>query len=93
MKRPYCKIDGVKYQLYMINDVIRFPDDGRPMPDLNKMVIDYMNGRIPLSDLFDYAVNSGSSYEYVQGIYGHRGMNNHIVTQGREKTKSFRLFR
>lgn len=94
MKRPYCKIDGVKHQLYIVNDVIRFPDDGREAPyNLNNMIIDYITGKTPLSDMFDYAINSGSSYEYVRGIYSHQGMNNHIVTQGKENTKSFRFFK
>lgn len=93
MQRPYCIIDGVRHQLHMINDVIRFPDDNRPMPDLNKAIIDYAEGKAPLSDMFDYAINSGSSYEYVRGIYSHDGCNNHIVTQGKENTKSFKLYR
>ena len=94
MKRPFCRIDGIRYQLHLINGVIRFSDDGRKAPyDLNRMAIDYINGKTQLKDMFEYAVNSGSSYGYVWGIYSHRGCNNHIVKQGKEKTKSFRLYR
>lgn len=94
IKVPYCIIDGVRYQLYVnkVDGVLRFPDDGRAMPDLNKLVIDYAEKRIPLSTLFEYDINSGSSYERVYGIYSRNGMNNHIVTQGPEQTKRFRLY-
>ena len=93
MEKPYCIIDGVRYKLHISEKgTIRFPDDGRPMPDLNKMVIDYIQGKIPLSNLFEYHVNSGSSYYLVEGLFGKRGMNNHITKQGKEPTKSFRYY-
>lgn len=92
IKVPYCKIDGVKYQLYWVNGVLRFNDDGRPMPNLNQMAMDYFNGKSPLSERFDYSVNSGSSYEYVFGIFSKNGINNHMVTQGPEPSKKFYLY-
>lgn len=93
MTRPFCNINGKQYQLYMINDVLRFPDDGREMPDLNQMIVDYFKSKIPLSDLFEYYINSGSSYYLVEGIFSTNGINNHSVTQGKEKTKKFRLYK
>lgn len=94
MKTPYCIIDGIKYQLhYDGNDVLRFPDDGRAMPDINRMTVQYIKGERKLSDLFNYSVNSGSSYELVYGLYSKGGMNNHIVTQGSEPTKHFRIYK
>lgn len=90
---PYCKIDGVKYQLYWVDGVLRFFNDGRHAPDLNRMVIDYFKGVSPLSERFEYDVNSGSSYEYVFGIYSTNGINNHMVTQGPEKPKKFALYK
>lgn len=92
IKTPYCIIDDVKYQLYWVGTVLRFPNDGRPMPDLNKMAIDYFNGRSPLSDSFEYYTNSGSSYELVYQHFSRGGINNHMVTQGNEPTKRFRLY-
>ncbi len=93
MERPYCTIDGARHKLYVDeHGTVRFPDDGRPIPDLNKMIIDYIVGRIPLSDLFDYYVNSGSSYYLVEGLFSKRGMNNHITTQGKEPTKNFKYY-
>jgi hypothetical protein len=90
---PYCKINDIKYQLaYDKQGVLRFPDDGRLMPDLNKMVVDYAHGRLPLRALFEYDVNSGSSYELVYGRYSKGGINNHIVKQGPEQTKKFALY-
>ena len=93
MKTPYCEINGIQYQLvFSKTGVLRFPDDKRPMPDLNQMTVDYITGKIPLSNLFEYDVNSGSSYERVFGIFSKDGMNNHIVAQGPEPTKEFILF-
>lgn len=93
MKTPYCTIDGKKYQLEISkNGVLRFPNDGRKMPDVNQYVKDYINGKRPLSDLFDYHTNSGSSYETVYGLFSKGGCNNHITTQGPEPTKKFRLY-
>lgn len=92
MKRPFCNIDGIKHQLYLVNNVIRFMDDGRIQPDLNKMIVDYYHGDISLHELFDYHIHSGSSYELVHGVFSKNGFNNHIVTQGAGKLKSFRLY-
>ena len=90
IKRPFCIIDGEYYQLRNVNGVIRFRNDGRKAPyDLNRMVIDYAYGRIPLKTLFDYYINSGSSYELVYGLFSKCGINNHTVTQGKEPTKHF----
>lgn len=91
-ERPYCIVDGHVYKLEIVRGVLRFPDDGREMPDLNRQVLDYIEGRIRLNVLWDYDTNSGSSYERVRGIYSHSGMNNHIVKQGKEKTKTFKLY-
>ena len=93
IKVPYCKIDGVKYQLYWKGDVLRFPDDGRSdQYDLNLMVVHYIQGKIPLSDLFEYYTNTGCSYDLVFGNFSTNGMNNHMVTQGKEPTKKFALY-
>lgn len=85
MKTPYCKIDGVKYQLYWVNGVLRFPDDGRPMPDLNMMQFAYLNGLTDRQQLFDYDINSGSSYEFVYGRYSKYGSNAHSTKEGDHK--------
>ena len=92
MKTPYCTMNGVEFQLYWIKGVLRFLDDGRPMPDLNQMVVDYMNGKTSLKPYFQYCVNSGCSYELVYGIFSKNGINNHTVLQGNEPTLKFRLY-
>ena len=92
MKRPYCIVDGKRYKLHEINGVIRFPDDGRVVANLKKLIIDYAYGRIALKELWDYYSNSGCSYELVRGIFSKTGQNNHIVLQGNESTKSMRLY-
>lgn len=93
MKTPYCIIDNVKYQLhYDENGTVRFPDDGREMPDLNQMAVDYFRGKIKLQELFDYYINSGSPYSLVYGCFSRGGINNHTVTQGNEPTKKFRVY-
>lgn len=98
MKTPYCMIDGIKFQLEIVNGVLRFPNDGRDgdnlskMPDLNVWWMDYFESKRPVNDLFEYYTNSGSSYDHVYSIFGKGGGNNHMVKQGPEPTKRFRLF-
>lgn len=100
---PYCIVDGIVHQLVWSDPtppdsrwggarVLRFPDDGREMPDLNQMAIDYFNGISPLSDRWEYTVNSGSSYSYTYGLFAARGVNSHMVTQGKEPCKKFKLY-
>lgn len=93
MKAPYCIIDGVKFKLEEINGVLRFPNTFTKEVDLNKMILDYANGRIKLEEVFVYYTTSGSSYDLVRSIFAKQGGNNHIVKQGKEKPKSFRLFK
>lgn len=92
MARPYCIIDGVRYKLAVSEGVVRFPDDGRPIPNINKMTIEYIEGKRPLSDLFNYCINSGTSYYLVQDWFSKHGGNNHMTTQGKEPTKSFKYY-
>ncbi len=93
MKRPFCVVDGVRYQLtFDKHGILRFPNDGRTMPDLNEMAMQYAYGQIKLKELWDYHSNSGSSYELVWGLFSLRGWNNHIVKNGSEPTKRFVLY-
>ena len=93
MKYPYCTIDKIKYQLYEDeNSIIRFPDDGRKVDNLNTFIIDYYNGKRPFKEILDYYLNSGCSYSLVEGYFSHYGINNHTVTQGNASTMHFVLF-
>lgn len=93
IQRPYCRIDNVVYQLEYVDGVLRFPNDGRKMPDLNIWALQYFKGERPLSDIWEYHTHSGTSYEMTWSLFSTKGCNNHMVTQGKEKTKSFRLYK
>mgnify|MGYP000014478892 CR=1 FL=1 len=92
MKYPYCVVDGVKYKLEMVNDVLRFPNTKEACGDLNQLVMDYYNGRISLSYIWNEYSQTGSSYSMVEGIFSPYGINNHTVTQGNGKCKDMVLF-
>jgi ribosomal protein L37E len=93
MKLPYCTIDGEKYQLETDeHGTIRFPDDGREVDDLNQFVRDYYDGKRKFEEIFEYYTNSGNSFWFVEGYFGHYGVNNHTTTQGNGSTKHFVLY-
>tara|TARA_R110000796_G_scaffold88978_2_gene192364 strand:+ start:10746 stop:11183 length:438 start_codon:yes stop_codon:yes gene_type:complete len=91
MKYPYCIIDGVEYQLEMVNQVIRFPDTKTGCSDLNRLISDYYSGKISLDVVWDEYTQTGSSYYMVEGLFSPCGINNHTVTQGKGKCKDMVL--
>ena len=94
LKRPYCRIDNKPYQLEYIDNVLRFPKTTVNITEnLNYIWLSYMNNNRKLEDLFIIYTTTGSSYELVHETFSHEGQNNHLVTQGKGKTKSFRLYK
>lgn len=94
IKRPYCRIDGVVYQLEYKDKVLRFPNTtNRYITNLNIFIMEYINDKRSLDDVFEYYTTSGLSYELVWNAFSTNGINNHLVTQGKGKTKSFRLYK
>ena len=91
MKYPYCVVDGVEYQLEMVNNVLRFPNTKKPCGDLNKFIMSYFNGHIDLQEVWEEYTQTGSSYDLVEGYFSPYGINNHTVTLGNGKCKNFTL--
>jgi hypothetical protein len=92
MKVPYCVIDGIKYQLHVVNNTLRFPNDLRGMPDLNKMWLDCQEGNTDLKELFDYYINSGTSYEMVYQYFSVGAQRNVAIKRGEQHPMRFKLY-
>lgn len=66
MKRPFCTINGTKYQLYLVDGVVRFENIYKNKKfDLNLHWIQYQKGILHINALFMYYAKSGSSYNLV----------------------------
>ena len=91
MEYPYCTVDGVKYQLEMVDGVLRFPDHNEECDDLNGLLMSYYRGDIDLEVVWRYYSRNGNSYDLVEGYFSPHGINNHTVTQGSGKCKRFVL--
>jgi hypothetical protein len=92
MKTPYCEINGIKHQLFEDkNGTIRFPSI-REIGDMNQLVLDYFDNKISAHDLLLEDIETGTSYNLVHERFSTYGCNNHIVTQGKDKTMKFVLY-
>lgn len=92
MEKPYCKVDGIKYQLEFVNDVLRFPTTKLGCDDLNKLHTYYCNDKIDLKVLWDEYTQTGSSFCLVESYFTKWGTNNHTVTNGKGDFKVIELY-